>query len=279
MRREAHKQILPSYAAVDIHVLLRLAMRTYDLLHYLNADVRRETDTDWRQAYTIVTLPSIRTMIDCLYNITAILQEPRTNAPWFRKSGFRRALLALDEDQDRYGGQKKWDDWINSRRELLDLSMRAISMSEAEVMAQREPWPTLGTYAKPKPSGDPLTPHQQFLRTFTFGYWREYSAIAHGSFDGLLPAAPYYISDSFMLEEREKLEELHINVLSEHLPRAAVILLCIVTELPAYFRFEGANINKTLHAVWRALLPAFDAKELYDERYAKLMEEQGLEDW
>ena len=82
-----------------------------------------------------------------------------------------------------------------------------------------------------------------------------------------------------MLEEREKLEELHINVLSEHLPRAAVILLCIVTELPAYFRFEGANINKTLHAVWRALLPAFDAKELYDERYAKLMEEQGLEDW
>lgn len=279
MRREAPNLIRPDYAAVDIHVLLRVAMRTYDLLHYLNADVRRETDTDWKQSYSIVTLPLIRNMIDCLYNITAILNDPGGNAPWFRKSGYRKALLAFKEDEERYGGDPKWDDWIQRNRGQLDLGMRAVSMSENEVMAQKESWPTLGKYVSPRRPGDALTPHQQFLKTFTYGFWREYSAMAHGAFEGLIPVASYYVPDSLRHEDREKLQARHIHVLSLHVPRAAVILLCIVTELQAYFRFEGADINKRIHAMWRALLPIFDAKELYDERYAKLMEDKGIDNW
>ena len=77
------------------------------------------------------------------------------------------------------------------------------------------------------------TPHQQFLRTFTYGFWREYSAIAHSGFEGLMIVGMYYVPDSFIHEDREKLEAQHIGVLSLHVPRAALILLCIVTELQA----------------------------------------------
>src|SRR5438552_2976423 len=76
----------PQFVPVDLHVLTRQAMRTYDLLFYVNADERREGDCYWRPAYTVVTLPLIRNMIDCLFNITAILQDPRRNGPWFRRS-------------------------------------------------------------------------------------------------------------------------------------------------------------------------------------------------
>ena len=76
LSREATKLIRPAYAAIDMHVMLRVTMRAYDLLHYINADERREKDTDWRLSYTISSLPLIRNMIDCLYNITAILQDP-----------------------------------------------------------------------------------------------------------------------------------------------------------------------------------------------------------
>jgi hypothetical protein len=63
-------------------VLIRQAIYTSNLLFFLNADERRETDCYWRNAYTIVTLPLIRNMIDCLYNVTAILQNPSAKRAW-----------------------------------------------------------------------------------------------------------------------------------------------------------------------------------------------------
>lgn len=146
-------------------------------------------------------------------------------------------------------------------------------------MAQKVAWPTLGTYIRRKGPGGTTTPHQDFLATFTYGHWREYSAMAHGAFEGLMKTGMYYIEDSLPHEERPKLEEEHVKVLSLHLPRAALVLLCVVTELQAYFRFEGADINKRIHAIWNALMPAFEAKELYDLRYSQLMQDKHIDDW
>ena len=134
-------------------MLIRQAMCTYDPLFYLDADERRETDCYWRTAYSVVTLPLIRNMIDCLYNITAILQDPGVNGTWFRKSGFRKALKALQEDETRYGGQLKWDSWIDKTREGFEDQMRAIGMTMAEVLVQKESWPTMGMYVKNKHPG------------------------------------------------------------------------------------------------------------------------------
>jgi hypothetical protein len=276
VKREAPTLLAaPHFVSVDLHVLIRQAMYTYDLLFYLNADERRETDPYWRNAYTIVTLPLIRNMIDCLYNITAILQNPSINGSWFRKSGFRKALAALQEDEARYGGQPKWDDWIKRNRDGLDFQMRTIGFVIAEVLVQA-PWPTMGKYISDKQPGGTITPNQDFLKTFTYGHWREYSAIAHGAFEGLMPIAMYFISDSVPHEDRPKIDELHPRILSLHIARAAVILLCIITELQAYFHFDGANINERIHGVWNALMPVFEVRELYDERYAQLMKDKGI---
>jgi hypothetical protein len=276
LRREAPKLLAaPNFVAVDLHVLIRQTMYTYDLLFYLNADERRETDPYWRNAYTIVTLPLIRNMIDCLYNITAILQNPSVNGPWFRKSGFRKALAALDEDESRYGGQQKWDDWIKKTRDGINFQMRVNGLAMSEVLAQPS-WPTMGKYISDKQPGGTITPHQDFLKTFTYGHWREYSAMAHGAFEGLMPVAMYYITDSFPHEERPKVDEVHPRILALHIGRSAVILLCIITELQAYFHFDGANINERIHKVWNALMPVFEVRELYDERYARLMKDKGI---
>lgn len=80
-------------------------MHTYDLFFYLHADDRRESDCYWRDAYSVLSLPLIRNMLDGLYNITSILQDPAANGAWFRKSGFHKTLEALDEEEKRYGGQ------------------------------------------------------------------------------------------------------------------------------------------------------------------------------
>ena len=50
------------------------------------------------------------------------------------------------------------------------------------------------------------------------------------------------------------------------------------TELQAHFKFDdnGARINGRIHEMWNVLMPLFDVKELYKERYEKLMKDRGI---
>lgn len=265
----------PGYVAIDMHVLVRQAKYTYNFLYYINADERRETDCYWRDVYTIIAAPLVRSMIDCLYNVTLILQSPGVNGPAFRKSGFKKTFQDLDEEERLYGSRPEWDAYIKEGRAKTDFKMRESNLTMAEVMAGRS-WPTLGRYLRDVPKGALPTPHQEFLRTLTYGAWREYSALSHGAFEGLLLVGMYYTWDSQPHEDRPKIDEFLPQIMSMHLARAAAILLCIITELQAYFRFEGANINERINKVWSSLLAIPEVKELFNERYAQLMKDKGI---
>ncbi len=276
VKREAPPVLgAPPFVAVDLHVLMRQTMSTYDLLFYLNADERRSTDCYWRNTYGVVVLPLVRNMIDALYNITTILQDPCVNGPWFRRSGFKKSLKAFEEDEARYGGRPEWDDWIKKGRDGLDLQIRANGLKMTDVLAEK-PWPTVGQYIRDEQPGGGFTPHQDFLRTFTYGHWRQYSAIAHGGFEGLLQVGMYFIADSMPHEDRPQIDAAYPRLLFAHIARAALMLLCIITELQAHFHFDGASINERIHKMWNALMPAFDVRELYEERYERLMKDKRI---
>jgi len=264
----------PDFVTVDIFVLLRQALHTYDLFFFLNADERRQKDCDWRPAYHAASLPLIRCMIDCLYNITAILKNPGVKGFQFRESGYKKMLESLDADEQRYGGNPKWDDYIARKRELLRLCMLRDGVAETEVRAAKT-WPTLGAYLRVK-RNVPLTPHQQFLKRLTYGFWQEYSGMAHATFEGLLPTALFYTSKDIPHEYRPMVDDTLETTISIHIPRLSAVLLCMLTEVQAYFRFDGARIGQRLHEVWNALLVAPEVKELYDERYAQLMKDKGI---
>lgn len=279
LRREAPKLMgaTPGYVSLDLHVMLRQMIYTYNLFFYLNADERVESDPHYRKQYSVVMLPLIRNMIDCFYNITAILQNPAAKGAEFRSSGYRAKLAAFDEDAARYGGHPEWDEWIARGRAVLKQDMQNNGFKESEVLLASQ-WPTLGRYVKAPNPGGTFSLHQQTLRLLTYGPWREYSALAHATFDGLLETAASYIRDMLPHEDRPKLDEVHPIRLGTHFSQVAGILISVVTELQAYFRFDdaGARINERIHEVWNALLPTFTVKELYDERYAKLMEDRGI---
>jgi hypothetical protein len=122
----------------------------------------------------------------------------------------------------------------------------------------------------------PLTAHQQFLKKLTYGFWQEYSGMAHAAFEGLLPTGLFYTSKDIPHEYRPMIDETLETTISIHIPRLSAILLCMLTEVQAYFRFDGARIGQRLHEVWNALLIAPEVKELYDERYAQLMKDKGI---
>jgi len=145
LRREAPKLLgtTPGYVSVDLHVMLRQMIYTYNLFFYLNADERVENDPYYRKQYSIVMLPLIRNMIDSLYNITAILENPTVKGAEFRKSGYKAKLTALDEDTAKYGGQSAWDTWIANSRAVLQEDMHRNGFTLTEVLEASQ-WPTLG---------------------------------------------------------------------------------------------------------------------------------------
>lgn len=271
----------PHYVAEDIAMMLRYSRSIYNLLFYLNADERRDNDLGWRMHYGATAMSLVRSLIDCLYNITAILENPAERGAAYRKSGLRRTLNDLEADWQAYAGQPKWEEWVNSRRGPVELLIRMSGFTMDDVMKQPM-WPTLGAYLSNVKAGAPMSPSQQFLKTFTHLEWRQYSALSHGAYEafigtlGDMPIGSYYLQDFLPHETRPKVDESYAAFLSIHLGRAATVLLCIITEVQAYCRFDGANINERICSIWAALVPLFEAKELYDGRYEKLMRDRGI---
>jgi hypothetical protein len=85
-----------------------------------------------------------------------------------------------------------------------------------------------------------------------------------------------YLEHDLPHEERPKLAEASLKNIFLHMARASAVLLCILTEIQALFRFDGARINERLRDVWNATLPAPDVKELYESRYERLMKDKGI---
>lgn len=258
----------PNYAVTDLGVLLRQATYTYDLIFFLHCDEIR-SNSGYRLGYSFASLPLIRTMIDCLYNITAILDDPITRAPQFRKSGYRQLLQELDEEERLRGDEDEWREYLLKRREHLALDMRSVELTEEDVRLQPL-WPTLSTYIR-SAKNRALTPHQAFLKLLTFGYWAEYSSISHATFQGLKQVAPYFLKDRTPHEHRDLLEERGAKLSTKHLGRSAGLLLCIVSELQAYFHFRDANIDARLSAAWEAMMVFPEVGDLFKARYCSLL--------
>jgi hypothetical protein len=273
VEREAAKTMLPAFAAADVTMLLRQSLSIYELMCFVNADHIRKIP-GWKPAYTAALLSLIRSMIDCLYNVTMLLTDS-SRRYHFRESGYKLFLEALHEDEARYGGNPKWDDYIAHHRSAIDVAMRGDGITLDEIKAAKK-WPTLSGYLAAN-KGTPLPPHQEFLEKLTFGFWKEYSGMAHAVFQGLLPTALFYLPDKIPHENREHFHTVIVDrMIGTHIFRTAAVLLCTLTEVQAHFQFEGANINNRLHEVWDALIPVPEIRELYDTRYAQLMKDKGI---
>jgi len=273
-RKGSQHGLKPTFLIPDIYFLLRQAQQTYNLFFFLNADERRKKDSDWRLAYSAVILPLVRTMIDCLYNITAIFKNPGVKAYEFRASGYKLTLSALDADEQRYRGDPNWDKYIAKQRKLISSEMSANGFA-AEEVRKAKTWPTLSGYLRIKKSAQ-LTPHQEFLKKLTFGFWQEYSGISHATFQGLIPIALFLAPKDLPHEKRWTIDDAGELMISTHIARVSGILLCILTEVQSSCRFDGHHINRRIHEIWNALVVVFEIKELYDERYSRLMEERGI---
>ncbi len=266
------RRLNPPYLAEDLFVLLRQACATTDLFFYMHADERRDSDVYWRKKYTFAMAPLVRTVIDNLYTVTRLLQYPGTQGEIFRAYGFKQAYKALERDEARYRDKSEWKNPLQERRASLESAEKRFAIDRQKA----NKWNTLGTYSKQPRPGGTRTDHQKFIETFTYGSWSEYSELSHGGFEGLLRVAPFFMSDTGGMEMPTALETHYPKVMTYHVMKVATLLLCILTELQVYFRFDDPQIDMMLGYLWESMSGAYETKELYDGRYRKLMADSGL---
>jgi hypothetical protein len=276
VRREGVGPGVPEWVLHDLFVLMRLAQQCFVYLVYMNADERRESDVAWREQYSVLALSSIRTLIDCLYNITVIIENPVEQGRKFRLGGLKKFLLNLEEEEARYGSRPEWQRHFQDRRRLLASILAQTGVNEAEFRAAKV-WPTFGRYMSDCYGKD--TPLQTFFRSLTIGSWSDYSALMHASFEGLLPNIAYFVADALPHDSRPELGVQFLPYITMHLCRAAGLLLCILTEVQTRFRYDRektARIDERLRELWKALTVAAEPREFYDERYRALMVSVGI---
>lgn len=269
VEREGSSVLPQPNLTTDIGVILRQLTWTYNLLCWINADDTRHGRTGYKEPYTFVSLPLVRTIIDGFYNCTALLDDPSRSRN-FRIGGFFRLRQALREDEERYKGDPAWQVDFQNRRSMLQRGLTVESLTDADLDDKKNKWLLLGEYL----SKPPDTPHKQLLRRISLGFWREYSSISHASYDGLVQLFPFIARDRLPHEMRTpELDDFRLRHFFMHYARAAVLLLCLLTEIQHHFKFDGANIDKRLREIWTAMLPIYEAKELYDFRYEALLRE------
>jgi len=146
--REGPKHIAaPAYVSEDIVTMLRYAMSVYNLLNYLNADERRNEDPDWFVRYGVTGMSMVRSLIDCLYNITAILEDPATVGRKYRMSGLKTTPIDIDNERDRHQGEDDWESYYKERRAPVELLIRMSNLTLDEVMQVQkgDMWHLYGT--------------------------------------------------------------------------------------------------------------------------------------
>ena len=155
----------PDYVGGDVAMMLRHALSIYNFLFYLNADERRKKDCYWRVTYGVITMPLVRTLIDCLYNIVAILEDPVNKGEHYRKAGLTKLRNDLSEVEQQYSGQTNWQNYINERRSHVDSVERNCNFNSG---ASTPPWPTLGQYLRQGGAAG-LTDRQKLLMRLSPG--------------------------------------------------------------------------------------------------------------
>lgn len=182
----------------------------------------------------------------------------------------------LDEEQARYGGTLIWDEWIDESRQKISLLLARFGFSEAAVRDKKTypDWPTLGKYL----AQGQETSHKNFFKTFSYGRWKRYSAIAHGAAEGLQEIGSFLNYDGHVHERRHEIDESYPLMMTYYILDASVLLLSIVTEVQAVYKFRDtrARVDERLVEGWQALLPSMEGREIYDHHYLPLMKQTGI---
>lgn len=250
---------------VILRSLLLVSHNTHRSMRYLVADTPE--DHARRPEFAASLPPLIRTLVDALCSLVYLLEDPPARSLMFSRGGWREMKESFARYEDKFGEAEEWQSWFASYRDLLELEMRDLGISEEENQKPSKVryWPipsqmTRDTELKPA--------NREFLTHLDAWFYRLLSSASHQSGPGLAARA------AGLLEgpdgEAERLRHL-AGLKSNGMFTATTLLLAIVSEVLAV---ESFGLTERARFIWGVLIEYWEeARELYDTRYQRLLDE------
>jgi hypothetical protein len=240
-----------------LHTFLTTALETH------KAVVRLIDQTESKQ-FSFQAMVLIRTMVDSLFTVLALKEDPAKYSRAFDLAGYRATWERHQRETARYGNNPEWKDPLEEQQKFLDFRASRLQLSDHEKNNPQHfsRWPTPGTMLKPRggiqfPFSDQ---ERKFLTDVDTWHYGDLSSYGHVQWGGM--ALSVYAADRevqwvpHMLESRVAIESL-------------LFLLMLLSEVEAIKKY---GTNQDLKYLWVLLGDVFsDAKEYYDMRYQELL--------
>ncbi len=246
---------------------LRTSTATYRSVRYLCAD--KPPDPDRRLEYSVSVPPLNRTILDSIFTVVFVLEDPPSRCDWFFAADWRETRIELERHEAEYGHLPEWRECQTKLRAYSDAGIAIAGVSAAQVAQPSSipKWPNPGGMVKHGASSRlPLPSTRAFLKYLNDWFYADLSQQSHLGGSGLMKRAGGLINDYRKNPDTEANLRRYKN---SQVGQTVSLILVLASEMEAYFNF---GLRERLQYVWGVLTPYVGvAKELYERRYASLL--------
>ena len=238
--------------------LLTTSFQTYKAIRKLVAEDPKYP----AQAHILV-----RSLVDTLFNIVALTENPKENARKYEKAGYRHEWEMYEREKKRYDNKPEWNDWFDAKEKYLENGSRLFGLSENEKnnpTKMIKHWPNPSQLLGQSKSSNPLislSPDKQNILTEVME-WRygELSEWSHMGWGGMAAGVFATMSKSHWHPGKFESDAVYGGML---------FLLMIMSEIESSYHY---NEIQNLRYVWGLMGGYFEeAKDYYEMRYNNLL--------
>jgi hypothetical protein len=237
---------------------------TWESIRYLYFE--QPPDHGWRTEFVYSIPPLARTLLDSLYNIIFMFDNPGVNVHWFLLSGWVDQKRAYSRFQQKYGTDPKWKTWF-------DLCVADIKQTEDHLVKitdeeRRSPdKPPLGYWPNPGKMGQKMqeSDRAKFLEYVNDWFYGRLSGDSHLSLTGLLNRGGYCLQLAGGIDA----DALYAQTKAHFALTALTIYVALLSEICK--ELAPAADGARLRELWNKLVVWPDADELYKRRYEALL--------
>jgi len=241
-----------------VRLLLAVSVNTYKTMRYFCADV--PPDPARKQEYALSAPPLARTILDALFTLVFLAQDPEARTSWFLRSGWREMNEKLERMRREHAADPSWTEYLADFERVIhdDQQLWAISDVEAATPGSIDYWPIPSQILR-EVQGTATGCYLQYLSDW---FYRDLSQDSHLSWPGLFRRGGWFLFSRPDAKQQFVLRKAK----SDSLSTAVTLLIAIASEIELLCRF---GLGTRLRYLWGLFAPiAGDARAIYEMRFA-----------
>jgi hypothetical protein len=245
-------------------VATRVVTVTYRTVRFICANAPKDQSSPVE--YSISVPPLNRSILDTIFTLIFILEDPQQRCSWYFKAGWRESRLNYEKHLTAYGHSPEWQQWLSTVLDHLEKGKIFFGVTpDQEASPSTIPsWPNVGAMKSYGIKKDDVLPASRvFMNYLDDWYYKELSVQSHLSAFGFETRGGILITG--LPPNEDAARELQ-RFRSIQVSKSVTLTMIFLSELELGLRL---GLQERIKYVWTILAAhALEAKEIYELRYA-----------